>query len=92
MSEFLVSSSDFITEHKGSLRETYRFGPMLDQSSLGSIRQITHKVTSEHRVLKVIPKSGQDTHNRPEFLHEVKVLKSLDHPNIQKIYEFNQEE
>jgi calcium-dependent protein kinase len=92
MSELLVSSSDFISEHKGSLREAYRFGPILGQSSFGSLRQITHRITSEHRVLKSIQKSSQDTHDRSEFLHEVQVLKSLDHPNIQRIYEFYEDD
>jgi calcium-dependent protein kinase len=51
----------------------------------GDVFKIRHKQLGLIRALKVIKKDLSKKHSQKE---EIEVLKSLDHPNILKIYEF----
>lgn len=93
MEIFLVSGGDFVTEKTGKLRDTYRIGNKLGDGSFGSVRKITHRVTGETRAVKTIHKKKiTSDEERQNFFNEVSVLRSLDHPNILKLYEFYQDD
>ena len=51
----------------------------------GDVFKIKHKQLGLIRALKVIKKDPSKKYSQKE---EIEVLKSLDHPNILKIYEF----
>ena len=50
--------------------------------------------TGLERCIKIIDKSmaNLEAAERDKFLNEVKLLKSLDHPNILKLYEFYEDD
>ncbi|OMJ74518.1 hypothetical protein SteCoe_26520 [Stentor coeruleus] len=88
-----VSGGDFVTEKIGKLRDTYRIGNKLGDGAFGSVRKITHRVTGEARAVKTIHKKNlKSEEERQTFFNEVSVLRTLDHPNILKLYEFYQDD
>ncbi|CAG9321820.1 unnamed protein product [Blepharisma stoltei] len=93
MDELIVNQSDFAVENQGKLRDTYRIGSKLGDGAFGSVRKITHRITGEIRAVKTIHKKTLRTEEeRQTFFNEVSVLRSLDHPNILKFYEFFQDD
>ncbi|CAG9311350.1 unnamed protein product [Blepharisma stoltei] len=54
----------------------------------GEIRKCKHRRTQEARVVKIIPKEGQDSDQNNSVLNQVNTLKALDHPNILKMIDF----
>lgn len=93
MEELKVSQGDFVIENQGKLRDSYRIGSKLGDGAFGSVRKITHRVTGEVRAVKTIHKKTlRSEEERQTFFNEVSVLRSLDHPNILKLYEFFQDE
>lgn len=89
--DFVFSPGTFIQQNKNSFRKIYS----LDNKIIGigmytEIRTCTHKQTGITRAVKIIHKVGipdEVLEQRP-LLHEVNILKNLDHPNILRIYEF----
>ena len=89
MAELKVSVNDFIHKHNNCLRDAYRFDLILSESSYGNLRKVTQRITQELRVLKTVPKTPEDTdENLRAFLHEIEMLRNLDHPSILKLYKF----
>lgn len=93
MEELQVSASDFVYEHDGKLRDAYKIGNKLGEGAYSSVRSLKHRITGEHRAVKVIRKSSLKTEEeRGIFFNEVAILRELDHPNIVKLYEFYQDD
>ncbi|XP_041348192.1 LIM domain kinase 2-like isoform X2 [Gigantopelta aegis] len=57
-------------------------GEVLGQGFFGQAVKVTHKVTGEVMVLKELFRFDEDA--QKSFLHEVSVLRNLDHPNVLK--------
>lgn len=57
---------------------------------MGSVYRVRAKDPPVWRAAKVIKK--KDLINKEELLHEINVLKTLDHPNIIKIYDIYEDE
>jgi calcium-dependent protein kinase len=54
-----------------------------------SIRRLTHKLTKDERILKAVNKRSLKTAAQTEqLLKRVNLLKSLDHPNIIRVFEY----
>ena len=53
--------------------------------------KVRHTITGELRAMKIIKRSENSGFNESSIFAEIKILKSLDHPNIIKIYEFFQD-
>lgn len=93
MDSLCVTHGDFVIERSGKLRDSYRIGSKLGDGAFGSVRKITHRVTGEHRAVKTIHKKTLKSEDeRQTFFNEVAVLRTLDHPNVLKLYEFYQDE
>jgi calcium-dependent protein kinase len=92
MGDLRIQASDFINESNRKLSDTYIIGEVLGKGGFGIVKKITHKITREVRAVKILDKtqlaSGTDLQN---FLNEVAILKTLDHPNIAKLYEYFQD-
>ena len=68
----------------------------LGESQDTAVYRVQHKLTDEIRAMKVIKKSTSDRVRRDEdenkeddeIKNEINILRSLDHPNVLKIFEF----
>ena len=87
-----ISAGSFVNETQGNIREKYRIGSKIGDGAFGSVRKVTHRTLGEIRAVKTIHKKSLKTEEEKQtFFNEVSVLKSLDHPNILKLYEFYQD-
>lgn len=77
---------NFIITNTGRIDKHYDFahGKTLGVGGFGTVRQATCKATGAVRAIKSMPKT--DTSER-HFTIEVEVMRTLDHPNIIKLYE-----
>lgn len=89
--DLIFSPGIFVRENDGSFYQVYD----IESTSLGSgrngdVRKCIHKITKDVRVVKIIAKSGlhkEEIESRSVF-KEVEILKTVDHPNLPRIYEF----
>ena len=93
MDNLTITAGDFVVEKKGKLRDNYRIGKKIGESLFGSVRKITHRMTGEVRTVKKIHKSNLQTYEENQnIFNEVNILRSIDHPNVIKLYEFYQDD
>lgn len=76
-----------IKRNKKDINDVYD----LDKSKLGSgsygvVHKAVHKATGYERAIKVIPRNK--IKNMDRFKTEVKIMQTLDHPNVIKLYEY----
>lgn len=62
------------------------------QGAFGEIFLCYHKTTGAKRAVKLLEKSKYRQEINDEVLNEFKILKSLDHPNLVKVYEMVEED
>jgi len=79
----------FIREMSGDMREKYTVGPLLGHGSFGEVVLLVSKATKQHRVCKTV-RWEQSKCPREDLSKEVEVLRTLDHPNIMRLFEFYQ--
>lgn len=58
----------------------------------GEVRKCRHKITNIVRAVKILNKEKLDKLETDRFNNEIEILKSFDHPNILKLYEFYEDE
>ena len=87
-----VKASNFVMQHEGKLRDSYRIGKMLGSGAFGEVRVCVHRESQAQRAVKVLRKSHMDEDEKRMFFNEINILKDLDHPNILKMYEFFEDE
>jgi len=85
--DFLIKKSTMITKNPQPLAEVYK----VDKKTLGSgtygvVTKVTHLKTGQVRACKTI--NRKKIKNWERFETEVKILQTLDHPNIIKLYEY----
>jgi calcium-dependent protein kinase len=88
--ELIFSPGIFVRENEGSIYSLYKFDTVLGSGRNGTIRKCTHKPTNDERVVKIISKADlppDEVLTRAVF-KEVEILKTVDHPNLPRIYEF----
>eukprot|EP00826_Nyctotherus_ovalis_P049525 TRINITY_DN599_c0_g3_i6.p1 TRINITY_DN599_c0_g3~~TRINITY_DN599_c0_g3_i6.p1 ORF type:complete len:550 (-),score=147.22 TRINITY_DN599_c0_g3_i6:103-1752(-) len=90
--EISVDVSKFVKEAKGDLRDRYIVKSVIGKGAYGEVKLVNDKITGNPRAMKVIPKEGYGKISNPTISTEIQTLKSLDHPNIIKIYEFYQDD
>ena len=91
--DFPISSSDFIFENRGKLRDVYKISKKIGEGAFSSVRRIKHRVTGEKRAVKTIHKKSLRTEEEKQMVfNEVSILRSLDHPNIIKLHEYYQDD
>jgi calcium-dependent protein kinase len=85
----IIQPSSFITENQGNFQNVYRLGKLLGTGSFGEVRVCTHRVLEVKRAVKIIRKDMvRSVKHRHLLNNEIKILKTLDHPNIIRIHEF----
>eukprot|EP00820_Chromera_velia_P024332 Cvel_32861.t1-p1 / transcript=Cvel_32861.t1 / gene=Cvel_32861 / organism=Chromera_velia_CCMP2878 / gene_product=Calcium-dependent protein kinase 2, putative / transcript_product=Calcium-dependent protein kinase 2, putative / location=Cvel_scaffold5206:3376-5449(+) / protein_length=404 / sequence_SO=supercontig / SO=protein_coding / is_pseudo=false len=75
----------FILSSSGSMSQFYRQVKKIGQGTWGAVHEVVHKTTGALRAAKVIPKVFVEDIDR--FRQEIELMKSLDHPNIVRLYE-----
>ena len=53
---FQISSSDFVFEKTGKLRDAYKISKKVGEGAFSSVRRIKNRVTGEKRAVKTIHK------------------------------------
>lgn len=76
-----------ISTNQNKFTSVYRVGKLVSSSNLGEIREATHRESSHQRAVKIFLKSEKDVETYNRFTAEIKILQSLDHQNIIKLYE-----
>lgn len=76
--------SNFINTKFKNLFEDYNVLERLGQGGFGSVYKIINKKNKNIRACKLIKKQTEDDLS---FFNEFKILKTIDHPNIIKLYE-----
>lgn len=91
--EFKIKSSNFVRQRSCSIYDVYQELEEVGEGTYGKIIKVRHLLSGELRVVKVISKSvilkGVSEH---DVITEINILKSMDHPNIIKVFEFFNDE
>lgn len=69
----------------------YSLGPKLGEGSSAIVREATRKGTSERFAVKIVRKANLEARDVEALLEEVTILRSLEHPNLIKVFEFLEE-
>ena len=83
-----IKASNFVGANAAELRNCYTIGKMLGSGAFGEVSLCVHKASGDTRAVKMLRKTNMKEAEIKEFFNEVNVLKSMDHPNILKMYEF----
>ena len=89
LSRIPISTKNVIRKVSGNPFDYYKLIKKLGQGTFGQVYKIMNKQTGNIRAMKIIPKNNL----RPGFtdkdiIHEITIMKNLDHPHIIKLYEF----
>lgn len=91
-SHIIVQPGTFVRENDNSFQDIYRLGKLLGTGTFGEVRICMHRVSGLKRAVKIIRKDLlTSAHQRATLDNEIKILKSLDHPNIVRVNEFFEE-
>lgn len=89
--DLIFSPGIFVKENTQSFYSVYRLESQpLGSGRYGEVRKCVHNSTKDIRVVKIISKAGLPTEmiqSRTVF-NEVEFLKTVDHPNLLRVYEF----
>ena len=85
-----ITKGMLVQESKGDPYEFYEEVKVLGEGSFGKVYMVRHKISRVLRAMKSIHKDKAQLREEEEkaMINEINVLKSLDHPNIMKIYEY----
>jgi calcium-dependent protein kinase len=84
-----ISASNFVRVQEGGLSSDYQVQEVLGQGGFAVVNKCVHIPTGQARAVKTVHKSGLNAeHTDPKYrLREIRVLRTLDHPNILRCYE-----
>ena len=87
-----ISGEIFFSTKSSPVGDDYEIMGVLGEGSYGQVKKVMHKRFKLERAMKIIKKSSVDQEEREEMLKEVSILKSIDHPNIIKIYDLYEDD
>ena len=89
LNSFPIGVSTLIRQTHGNPSDNYINLQNIGKGSFGSVVKVMHKKTGLIRSMKIIPKDNlKEGFTDDEIQREIRILKSLDHPHIIKLYEF----
>ena len=85
-----ITEGLLIQESKADPHSLYEEVSLLGEGAFGKVFKVKHKISKVTRAMKLIQKDKMEMHKEDEnaLINEINVLKSLDHPNIMKVYEY----
>jgi len=87
--DIAVATNKLVSLSTGTPLDNYQIEKQLGEGSYGTVCRVKHKDIGVHRAMKKIFASNKfDPEKEKEILNEIEMLKSLDHPNIVKVFEF----
>lgn len=89
--EIKVSHGTFVKSNEKAFQEVYIMGCLLSTGSYGELRKATHRSSKEERAVKIFRKDVASYKGGSHVKQEIEILKTIDHPNIIKIFEFFEE-
>ena len=87
-SSISISNILFIKELKDIPEKKYIIEKTLGEGSYGTVYLAQNIYTKEYVAMKKIHKTNEDLLSDTEIMDEIKILKTLDHPDIVKLNEF----
>ena len=93
LSRLPISTKNVIREKSGNPFDYYRILKKLGQGTFGQVYKTIHKKTGNIRAMKIIPKNNaKPGFTDKDIIHEITIMKNLDHPHVIKLYEFYSDE
>jgi len=87
--DLIIKSSSFVDLKDAKLKDIYNLGNPLGDGAFGVVRRGVHKKTGAIRAIKTLSKQSiLKSKDAKKFFIEVEILKTLDHPNIARLFEF----
>jgi len=89
--DLIISSGMLVQGSSLDPFDVYDFLKFIGEGSFGKVSKVIHKKYGIVRALKAIDKKIKDQishENQKTIIKEINILKTLDHPNILKVYEF----
>ncbi|CAG9323811.1 unnamed protein product [Blepharisma stoltei] len=87
--EIVVQASNFVRENENKFQDVYRLGQALGTGGSGEVKICFHRETNIKRAVKIFRKDLITNEAAKVNLEkEINILKTLDHPNIVRIYEY----
>ena len=85
-----ITSGQFVKRGSGDLYSNYELCNYIGKGGFGRVYKVRHKLSNQYRAMKIIKikSSEKQTTNSKDTIKQINILKTLDHPNIIKIYEF----
>ena len=84
-----LTSSTIIGDCKIDAEKDYKKLQILGEGSFSIVYEAQNRITDIMRAMKIIKKhSNSSKEDEGEIINEINILKTMDHPNIVKIFEF----
>lgn len=78
----------FIQKGVGTLYDNYQVGKALGKGAFGEVFLCKHYDTNEQRAVKWVKKELLNETSHAQIVNEMNILRSLDHPNIVRVFEY----
>ena len=88
--DFIITEGLLVKETKADPYAIYDFLTVLGQGAFGKVEEVRHKISREIRAMKIIHKDQIQLGSEEEqaLINEINIVKTLDHPNIMKVFEY----
>ena len=84
-----LTNEIIVSESKAEPSLDYKKLNFLGEGSFAAVYRVQNRITDSIRAMKIINKSSScSAEDDKEILNEITILRTLDHPNILKIFEF----
>ena len=84
---------DFVMKKDIKIPKEYKVkSPPLGKGPLGEIRDGYNTILGQRRIIKILYKDEMEEEELIKLTNEYKMVESLSHPNLMKVYEFTEDE
>ncbi|CAG9326639.1 unnamed protein product [Blepharisma stoltei] len=87
--EIQIKKDQFVQENQHRFAEVYQIGESLGSGAFGEVKICFQRDTRQKRAVKIMRKDLMKSESKRDDLEkEISILRSMDHPNIVRLYEF----